>query len=202
VVNGWSSADIGGGYILAGTAADFDVNGTAGTINIPAKNIGRQATLDSLALLDVNITFRVRTNKLAAGDSENACFIARHVSSNTEYRGQVRFSTNKTVHLRAIRIVNGTWTAISPEVKVTGLQHAANGYIWVRAQVVGANPTTIRMKAWADGQAEPANWQYSATDSSAKLQSAGSVGLRGNLSPGVTNAPVVFTFDDFRVTAP
>jgi hypothetical protein len=43
---------------------------------------------------------------------------------------------------------------------------------------------------------------YSVTDSTASLQTAGAVGLRAFLTSGVTNAPVVFTFDDVLVTPP
>jgi hypothetical protein len=68
-------------------------------------------------------------------------------------------------------------------------------------QVVGTNPTTIRLKAWADGQAEPSAWQYTTTDSDASLQVAGAVGLRTYIAGTSTNAPVLFTFDDVRVTS-
>lgn len=202
VVNGWGSANVGGSYTLSGTAANYDVNGTAGTISIPSAGSARKSTLGSVSALDVNVIFRVHTDKLAGGNSEFAYFIARRVSSNTEYRGQIRFAPNNTVHLRALRIDNGSSAALGSGVKVNGLTHTVNSYIWVRGQVIGTNPTTIRLKAWADGQTEPANWQYSVTDSTASLQTAGSVGLMANLPSNVTNAPVLFTFDDFLVTAP
>jgi hypothetical protein len=66
--------------------------------------------------------------------------------------------------------------------------------------VTGASPTTIRVKAWADGQPEPSSWQFAATNSTAAVQGAGSVGLRVYMSS--TNAPVTFGFDDFSVTTP
>jgi hypothetical protein len=80
------------------------------------------------------------------------------------------------------------------------LTNAANRPIWVRGQVVGVNPTTIRLKAWADGQPEPFIWAYSVTDASPSQQAAGAVGLRAYLSGTASNAPVRFSFDDLRVT--
>jgi hypothetical protein len=64
---------------------------------------------------------------------------------------------------------------------------------------VGAGPTTIRIKAWADGQTEPANWQYTATNSAANLQVAGNPGFRIYISGGTNNAPITFGFDDYLV---
>jgi hypothetical protein len=71
----------------------------------------------------------------------------------------------------------------------------------VHAQIVGTNPTTIRMNVWPQGQAEPAGWEYSITDSAAALQTSGAVGLRALLASTATNMPVVFTIDNYLVTS-
>jgi hypothetical protein len=78
----------------------------------------------------------------------------------------------------------------------------AGGYIWIRAQVVGTNPTTINVKAWADGTTQPATWQFTATDSNAALQAPGSVGMRVYVSSSSSTPPVTFSFDDYSVVAP
>jgi hypothetical protein len=84
---------------------------------------------------------------------------------------------------------------------VPGLNGSVGQQVWLRAQFQGTNPTTIRIRAWADGSAEPGTWQYTATNSNAAAQVAGGVGLRTYIASGVSNAPVVFTFDDFLVTS-
>ena len=84
---------------------------------------------------------------------------------------------------------------------MAGLTHTAGAFIRLRAQVSGTNPTTIRIRAWADGTTEPTTWQYTATNSVAALQAAGGVGLQAYLSSATTNAPVLVTFDDFLVTS-
>jgi hypothetical protein len=144
----------------------------------------------------------VKTDKLAAGSNQSIFFIARGVSNTTAYWCQIRIAKNNSVHLRAVRVVNGAQTLIGTEATVSGLNQAANSYIRMHGQVVGTNPTTIQLKVWADGQAEPANWQFSVTDSAGSLQTAGAIGFRTFLTSGVTNAPVLFTFDDLLVTAP
>jgi hypothetical protein len=187
---------------LSGATGDFDVDGASGTLLIPAADQIHTAVLQETWAQDVEILFRVQTDKLAAGRSEIAYFIGRHVSATTEYRGQIRFDLNHNVNLRAIRFNNNVATALGTEVMVAGLPHVANTYIWVRAQIVGVRPTTIRIKAWADGQSEAVDWQYTVTDSAVKLQTTGGFGLAANLVVSATNAPVDFTFDDFQVTHP
>ena len=202
VSNGWGTADIGGSYTLTGIASNFAVNGSAGTMTVPSAGGVLVAKLPNVAALDLNFVFRVKTDKPAVGSNESIFFLARSVSSTTEYRGQIRISTSNTVYIRAAKVVNGTQTLLGTEVAVPNLTYAAGSYIWLRGQIVGTNPTTINLKAWADGQSEPANWQYTVTDSEPSLQVAGPVGLRSFLASGVTNAPVVFTYDDLLVTSP
>ena len=60
---------------------------------------------------------------------------------------------------------------------------------------------TIRLKAWAYGQSEPTGRVYTVTDATSALQTSGAVGLQVYLAAAATNAPVVFSFDDFRVAA-
>jgi hypothetical protein len=200
VVDGWGNADLGGSYTLTGTAANFDVNESAGTIQVPAAGNSRSVKLQNVIAQDLDFTFRVKSDKLAAGSNQSVFFITRSVSTNTEYWCQIRIATNNTVYLRAVRLVNGTQTVIGTETAVSGLPYGANTYIRMHGQVVGTNPTTIRLKAWADGQAEPTNWQFTVTDSEPSLQAGGAIGFRTFLASGVTNAPVVFTFDDMLVT--
>ncbi|MFM8322663.1 MAG: Ig-like domain-containing protein, partial [Chloroflexota bacterium] len=199
---GWGSADTGGSYSLSGTAANFSVDGSAGQMTIPNAGQARSVYLRGVTALDLNFAFRVKADKTAAGSNQSVYFIARGVSTNNEYWVQMRIAANQAVYLRAARVINGSQTSLGAEVPVPGLTQAADQYIWVKGQVTGANPTTISVKAWADGQSEPANWQYTVTDAYALLQAAGAVGLRSFLTSGITNPPVVFTFDDLLVTTP
>lgn len=199
VSDAWGSADTGGSYTLYGSSARFDVNGSAGTITTSSAGIAGAAVLDGVSAQDVDSLFQVQTNKVASGNSEYAYSLGRRISTNTEYRGQVRLTPNGTIGLRALAVNNGTVTALGTETIVSGLTYSANSVIWIRVQYVGTNPTTIRMRAWADGQAEPTSWQYTTNDSTASLQTAGSVGLMANLPASSTNAPVIFTIDNYSV---
>ena len=201
VVNSWGSAPSGGAYTLQGDGADYDVAGGFGTIALTAAGANRSAVLAGVSALDVDLSFRVRTDKIAAGGAQFIYGLARRISSTTEYRAKLRLAPNGSVFIQASSVVGNTETPIGSEVQVAGLTHTAGNFIWVRAQFSGSSPTTIQMRAWADGSAEPGTWQYTATNSVAALQSTGAVGVRGYLSGATTNAPVIVTFDDFRAAS-
>jgi hypothetical protein len=154
--------------------------------------------LDSVSARDVDVLLRVAVDKVASGGSEYAYAIVRRNATNA-YRPKLILLSNGTVQVHCGVLVNNVESSVAPAVTVPGLSYSAGGYIWLRAQVTGAAPTTIRVKAWADGQPEPATWQFSATNSASAVQGPGSVGLRAYMS--ATNAPVNFTFDDYAVTS-
>src|SRR5207237_7692839 len=98
---------------------------------------------------------RVQVDKVASGGSQFVRLLGRHVTSGTEYRFKVRFDPQGRVWVRAGKVVGNTTTDFA-EVPVAGLSYSANQWLWVRGEVVGTNPTTLRIRVWADGQAEPA----------------------------------------------
>lgn len=196
----WGSTSPGGSYTLAGNAADFDVPGAVGQLKLDA-NETLSAYLASVSARDVDVKFRIKRNKIVDGGVHIGYFAVRRTSDGTNYLGRIRYAKDGTVRLIGIAEVGGAQTQLGGEVTVPNVTQAAESYIWVRGQVTGANPTTIRLKAWAAGQSEPANWLYSVTDSTSSLQGSGGVGLRAYLSSTATNAPVLVLFDDFRVSS-
>jgi hypothetical protein len=197
--NSWSSAGTGGAYTLLSTAADYDVAGNVGTILLAA-GANRSAVLLGASALDVELSFRFATDRLAVGGNQFVYGVARRVSTSSEYRIKVRLPVNGQVLVQASSVTANAETALGAEVLVPGLSHTAGGFIRVRAQVSGTNPTTLRIRAWADGTVEPTTWQYSVTNSTAGLQAPGPVGVRAYMSSAITNGPALFTFDDFRAT--
>jgi hypothetical protein len=201
VTNGWGTADLGGTYTLfGGTTGDFNVSGSAASLLVTA-GTSRSTALTSVSALNLDSSVRLRVDKVATGGFQYVYLVARRVASGTEYRGRLRFSTTGALALQAIQVSANTETLLGTETGVAGVTQQANSYIWLRMQVSGTSPTTLRLKAWADGQSEPVAWQYSATDSLASLQAAGGVGLRALLASSSTNAPVSFSFDDWRVSS-
>jgi hypothetical protein len=47
----------------------------------------------------------------------------------------------------------------------------------VRAEALGDDPTTLRLRTWPDGVPEPAAWQLSTIDWTGTLQEPGTIGI-------------------------
>ena len=210
----WGRANVGGGYAYYYcTGQHFDVNGSRGTIVAPVPwgtdacpyqsgiSVTKQrgAFLTNVAGRDIDAQVRVRSDKAAGGDNENVLLSARRWRGETEYRGQMRFTTSGQVWVQAMRVVSGTSVALGANTRAIGASHVPGQDVWLRMQVVGANPTTIRLKAWNASSQEPSTWTYETTDGDPELQRAGGVGLLVGLGPGATNGPVTFSFDDYVV---
>ncbi len=169
-------------------------------MNNPTLSTSRAAIIDSFSVTEADLTFKIKTSKLATGISQEVFFTVRQIDSSNLYRGKIRLTPSGTVTVQASKVVAGVETFLGSQTTVVGLSYSADTYLDVHGQVTGTSPTTINMKVWADGSAEPGAWTYTTTDSQAGLQTSGSVGLRTNLPSATSNAPVLFTFDDFSVT--
>lgn len=196
---GWGSADVGAGYTHQGTLANFTVGDGVGTMRLPSAGVTRSALLDGPSDDDIDITFRVRTDKVASGGTWFVYAVARR-NGGSEYRPRLLLRPDGSVDVHASVVVSNAESPLGAAVKVAGLSQAPGAFIWLRAQVEGSGSTTIRVKAWADGTPEPTTWHYSATDSSAAVQGAGGVGLRVYVAGSTTNAPIDFAFDDYLVS--
>lgn len=73
----------------------------------------------------------------------------------------------------------------------TGTAFSAGTYA-VRIQLEGASPTTVRVKAWKAGTAEPTSWKV-ATTTSAGPQLGGAVGVR---TINIGGSPATVAFDN------
>ena len=210
----WGRANVGGAYAYYYcTGQHFDVSGSRGTIVAPVpwgsdgcpyqSGVGvtkqRGAFLTNVTGRDIDAQVRVRSDKAASGDNENVLLSARRWRGETEYRGQMRFTTSGQVWVQAMRVVSGNSVSLGTNTRALGASHVPGQDVWLRMQVVGANPTTIRLKAWNFGSQEPSAWTYEITDGEPELQQAGGVGFLVGLGPGATNGPVTFSFDDYVV---
>jgi len=160
---------------------------------------GGSALLPAALARDTDARFRLRTNKAATGWGQTTYVVARKVNGAGEYRLNVRFAGGG-IYLRGVKLVGSSQSVLSAETQAP-FAHQAGVWYWVRTSVSGASPTTMRVKVWPAGQAEPTGWQYSVTDSTSGLQTSGSVGLRTWIGSDTTNAPVRFHFDDWSVTS-
>lgn len=198
VAGGWGTADLGGVYTRQGTTTDFGVNGSTGSISVAA-NTNRSMSLAGVSARDIDLTVRLATDRLPIGSSVYAYALPRRVSASVEYRAKLRIAADGSAYVQATAVSANVEVGVGSEVRVVGLTIRPGAMVWLRTQVSGSAPTSIRIRAWADGTPEPATWQVSISDPTAALQASGGVGLRVYASR-ITNGPVTIRFDDLKAT--
>ena len=200
LASGWGSADVGGSWSTVGSS--YSVADGVGRISVAAGS-GRSAVLSQVSSNNTDLSFSLVSNKAITGSGLYVAAIGRSISNAGDYRAKARLMSNGTIGLSLTRNnAAGTETIILAESTVAGLQFAAGDRLYVRVQVSGVSPTTVRAKMWKQGQTEPVTWARSVTDTTAALQGAGTVGLYYYLSSGATNGPVTLSLDDFLANSP
>ena len=196
VTSGLGKADVGGPWTIAGTSSNFSVNGSEAAIKVVSPGTGPTAYLGAVTKDDIDVTMTTASDKPATGTGLYLSVFGRRITASDDYRVRVRLLVGGTVAVSLIKTVAGTSTLMTPEMTVPNLPYAAGDKLKVHLQVTGRTPTTLRTKVWRASATEPTTWLQSTTDSSAALQTAGSVGFNPYLSATSTNAPVVVTMDD------
>ncbi|HET9648571.1 MAG TPA: PKD domain-containing protein [Microlunatus sp.] len=191
VASGLGTADTGGSWSVNGSG--FSVNGSQGQVAISQGGQGPWAQLPGVSTTGVDLVVGLVLDKRPNAGAAYVGTIGRRVGS-ADYRLKVKIDPNGAVTVYAIRMSGGETTL--SQLVVPGLSYTAGSRLDTRLQVSGTSPTTIRGKVWAAGTAEPAAWQVTATDSTAALQAAGSIGLHTYMSSSATNGSWVFRFDD------
>jgi len=172
--NGWGTADAGGAWSISGTAANWSVSPSAGSVNVPP-NGQERGSLATVAVRDVEILNKVVLPRSSQNTYAIAYILGRVSSGGSYYRvGLGQNASGSTMILRAQRSDGGN---ISADLD-TGVSASDGAVAWLRVQFEGANPTTVRARAWLDGASEPQFWTLTATDSTAAEQITGAVGLR------------------------
>jgi hypothetical protein len=191
VTNSWGTADTGGPWtVIAGAAANFDVDGARGTVVTPGGSQQQAAHLGQVSVRDVDLRVALTfPDAPTASGNFFGYLLLRRQANGSYYRVGLYVTPGGKVFIRG---QTGAGANLFPDVD-TGLSFAAGDTFLLRVQAEGASPTAIRARAWEQGTAEPASWQATATDTTAGLQQAGSVGIRTvNLSSTATT----LRFDD------
>jgi hypothetical protein len=200
VSNGWGTADTGQTWtIIEGTAADFAVNGTLGTMTHSATNASHSIILPP-SRVDVDVRINVEHNiGSVAGGNLVAFFDFRMIDINNLYRLYVRWKPAGVATVELIKLIAGTSTTIAGETVIPGV--TATSSLTVRVRVTGTVITGVRLlaNAWLSTQPEPA-WLLSAVDFT--FGALGDLRVASFRDTGNTNNPTVFRFDNLTVAIP
>jgi PKD repeat protein len=171
LASGWGSAETGGAWTPAGTAADMAVTGGSGRLTAaPGTTAG--GTL-AVSARDVAVQADVVLERAASGGGSWVSLGSRLVGG-TLYSAQLFHAADGTVQLSLVRTVSWTDTWLAGTT-LPG-RYTPGTALTVRFEVEGTAPAALRAKAWTAGTAQPAAWQVQTTDATAALQRAG--GLR------------------------
>ena len=195
----WGSAETGGDYIIRGGEGRVDVDGSVGTMHLPKPGSTKLAMLGDVEALDVDARVRIAWDKWPVAGRQFA-YIEVRAQEDLAYRPKLVLAPNGSVEVSAGKVVDGDETELGTTATVAGLEQGAGEYIWLRARVVGTNPTQIMVRAWADGSPEPVDWPYTVTDATEALQVPGAIGIRAYLGLQAGNAPATVSFDDLLIT--
>jgi len=202
VSNGWGSTNEGWAWTTSGgSASDYAVNGSAGTMTHSNRTTPHFASLQALSTSDVDVSFSVAASTVAP-ITGGSLFAGVRVKSDGTHYYQLSLTMSATTPLLSIGQADGT--AIGPTVSISRCTYAANTPIMVRLQVEGQ---IFRAKAWMFGtQPEPVGWDivWSEGDSAElnDLQS-GWVTLYTAMDSANSNTlPITFTIDNVQVRSP
>ena len=195
--NGWGTADTGGPWSVTGTTSRFSVGSGAGTVNVEAAAVGPTAYLNSVSQANVNAVVDASVSQSSGGGSYVE-LIGRHAGTS-DYRLKVLYRADGTVQGIISKVVSGTDTTLKSLV-IPSLTYTPGTPLRIRFVVSGTGTTSLSGTVWPVGTTEPASPQITMTDSTAALQSAGSVGIQSYVSGTSTALPVVFTYDNLSVT--
>jgi parallel beta-helix repeat protein len=191
VVAGWGQATVGGRYLLTGGGPGYSVRGGKARMALDEARPTRSAVLSAVEARDVDV--RVRIDPGTAPGSIWAMVLARRVREGYAYRARVRFLPDGGVQLRAVAVTGRDTRALGTPRSVADAYQVGTP-TWLRVRVTGARPTTIRMRVWRAGTAEPTGWHVRVADSTPALQHAGALGVRAHMedTAGVDAATVAF----------
>ncbi|WP_374311544.1 PKD domain-containing protein [Microbacterium sp.] len=196
VGSGWGTANVGGAWT---SLTSMSVAGGVGRISLVAGQT-RAPALAATAADDLSASLVFSADKVANGGGLHFSYVV-HKSAAGEYRLKVRTLATGAVQASLTKVVGTTETTFATQT-LTGYTYTAGAKLRVRLETEGAGAsTTLRGKVWADGTTEPAGWTVTGSDSVASLQGAGQVGVVAYATGTVTNAPVVVSVDDIRVTS-
>ncbi|MDQ1513414.1 MAG: hypothetical protein QOC59_1256, partial [Microbacteriaceae bacterium] len=190
VTGGLGTADVGGAWTTAGTSSNFSVGSGSAAFRTPSGST-LSGYLGSVSSTDTDVSVAITVPARPSGGSLYATVVGRRVGS-ADYSTSVVVSSTGAVSLSLVRSGTNLRSAA-----VSGVTASAGSVLHVRMRTTGNGTTTLQARAWLDGAAQPSSWQATATDTTAALQAAGSVGLRSYVSAAVTNGPLVVRFDDF-----
>jgi PKD repeat protein len=192
--SGWGTA-VTGGVWTSTPNSNYVVNNGSGALLLAAGST-RRALLNAVSVMDVEVQSQISSDKPPLAGLVVAGLVGRQVGTDF-YLGRIRLLPNGVVSLQ---ILHGS--TLLADTTIAGLSYTPGDLLNLKVRFTGSTPTTIQAKLWAANATEPTNWQLSATDSTAALQGAGTVGVESYISTSASNAPITVRYDNYTASVP
>lgn len=201
--DGWGTLWVNGPS-SGGTVADtnWSRSGTVNTHSVPAANAYRRSLLATTGpnggvYQDHCVVGKVQvpTNNVAGGSM--ASRIEFHYADSNNFVGLAFvFRTDESVGIYCSEFIAGVERVLQADTTIAGLSVATAQTFKFAALIEGQ---VVRGKIWANGTAEPQDWQTTCTRASARY---GYTGITTLVATGNSNtSPRVFTYDTVSVEA-
>ena len=194
VTGSWGTAQTGGDWQLYYGSGSFSVAGGNGQIALN-QNDTRMALLPDVSANGADVTASFTVDRTGAGFYTS---VVGRSAGGSSYTARSLLEDGGTIRLYVLR----DESSLTDSFVLPGVTYAAGDRVNLRILVNGTSPTTVSAMAWTAAQPKPTAWQITATDSTAALQTAGSVGVVGRLAGWATTPTATISLDSFVATRP
>ena len=178
---GFGTADVGGDWSYNDPGHAFSKTGSYGQFAFTGAAAYRALLVDGPSAVEHDVTAQFANSVVTAylanylyGRITATGDATHRVESG--YAAVMHFESNGSVGLSLAKFITGGENTLDTDpgyVVVAGVDSLVTGAWWnVRLQAEG---TTIRARAWADGDTEPGTWQVTGTDDDYSV--AGGIGI-------------------------
>ena len=194
--SGWGSADTGGAWTAIGSSANLSVSNGVGSLTMPKPGSNPGVYLANLSSSDTNTSATITTSAALSGNGAYVEVVGRQIDPNNQYVGRIVLNPDGTIDIAVLTVSAGNETVLKATT-LSGVAYKPGVQLAVQLLVTGTSPTTVAMKVWQVGTTQPSTWQLSTTDSTAGLQTAGTVGFDAYLAGNATVSPMAARISSF-----
>lgn len=196
--DGWGSADVGGRWVLDGQAG-LSVEPGIGLIRLSAGDAG-SVVLPQASAQEASLELSVAIDRLPTGSGELRLYAElRRNQRGAAYRPVVHVRSDGSLLVGASMRLGSQEHDLGATYRAPDVSLSGGDVLRLRAEVAGSDPTTIRLRVWPAGAAEPSFWHVSVIDWSGALQGSGTIGMGWQLDPAAGD-PLTLHIDDMRLT--
>lgn len=194
VASGWGTATSGQVWTASGgSATDFNVNGTMGTVLLSSTGVYRITRLATFSVKDVDAYAEIASNTAAVTLDHWGALAIRDDGTGNQWYGQIKFNPTGTVQLLLTTVTASVHTNLGTITIANS--YTVNTKVKMRLRAEGSR---FLGRAWMDGETEPDEWLLDVVSTANNV--AGVVTTR-SISGAGNPITVVISYDNILVSS-